>query len=285
MTEYQAVLDKDRICVMKNKQETMSFHSHNYYEMVYVAEGKIIHCLQDKKIEVKKGDYYIIDINEKHGYISLPGESCVIINCLFYPEFNESTLKYCKKFSVLIENYLIKFDASILKFNPTTYLFHDDGGEIFSLIQNVERESDRHRHGSAELMRCYLIEIIVTTMRKIIDDEKYIEKNSPTDYIIKYIGKNYNEKISLSDISSHLNYSLPYISMKFKEDTGFLFSEYLQKKRIEESSRLLANTSRKISDIASSVGYNDVKFFAKVFKRYMNTTPSAFRKLQHSRGE
>lgn len=273
--------DKNKMYTVRWKQGTLDYHSHSCYEMVYVVDGKIIHCLNDQRFEIKKGDYFIIDMDAKHGYISIPDEDCIIINCLFCPEFIDTTLKHCKKFSLLLENYLIKFDTSILKFNPTTYLFHDDTGEIFSMINNIERESDAQKYGCTELMRCYLIEILVTTMRKIIDDGKYIEKNSVTEYIIKYIDENYMEKIFLTDISSHLNYSIPYISMKFKDDTGFLFSEYLQKKRVDETARLIANTSRKISDISSSVGYDDVKFFTKIFKKYMNTTPSAFKKMHH----
>lgn len=285
MKNLNQALNDDRICVMRYNQSYMNFHKHTYYEMVYVAKGRIIHCLKDKKIEVKKGDYFIIDIDDNHGYIDIPGEKCEIYNCLFYPEFIDPTLKSRKKFSMLIESYLIKFDTSILKYNPTTYLFHDDDERIFSLIKNIEKESEMHKHGYTELMRCNLIEILVTTMRKIIDDEKCVKKNGISEYIIKYVEQNYNEKISLGDISSQLNYSLPYVSMKFKKDTGYLFSEYLQKKRVEESARLLANTSQKLSDISLSVGYDDVKFFTKIFKKYMNSTPTTFRNLLKGHGE
>lgn len=282
MHDYPDIMKKDKICVMKFRQNTMNYHYHYYYEMVYILEGRIIHWLGDKKIEVQKGDYFIIDIKDMHRYEAYPNTECILINCLFFPEFIDSTLKYCRHFSLLIENYLIKFDESILKVNPTTYLFHDDTGEILELLMKINKESIAHKHGYTELMRCNLIEILITTMRKIIDDNKVVEKNGPTEYIIKYVGNNYMRKITLSEISRKLNYSLPYISIKFKEDTGFLFSEYLQKKRIDESCRLLANTKRKINDIAAAVGYEDVKFFTVIFKKYMHTTPAAFRRLQYN---
>ncbi len=272
-------LEKNRIHVMHIEQESLEKHWHSYYEMVYISEGRILHHINSNTIEVKKGDFYIIDIKDAHSYEAIAGEPCYLYNVLFYPEFIDTTLKYCYHFSQLIESYLIKFDESILKYNPTKYLYHDDDGTILELIKKIEHEYYGQRHGCTELMRCNLIEILILTMRKIIDDEKYIKKNSITEYIIKYIEKNYTEKISLSDIALQLNYSLPYLSLRFKEDTGFLFSEYLQKKRIEESARLIANTTKKISDIASSVGYEDVKFFNKVFKKYMSSTPAAYRKI------
>ena len=272
-------LEQDRIHVMHIEQETLEKHWHNYYEMVYISEGRILHHINNNAVEVKKGDFYIIDINDAHSYESFAGEACYLYNVLFYPEFIDTTLKNCYHFSQLIENYLIKFDESILKYNPTKYLYHDDDGMILGLIKKIEKEYTEKKHGFVELMRCNLIEILILTMRKIIDDEKYIKKNSITEYIIKYIESGYNEKISLSDIAAQLNYSLPYLSLRFKEDTGFLFSEYLQKKRIEEGARMIANTEKKIGDIASSVGYDDVKFFNRIFKKYMNTTPAAYRKI------
>ena len=272
-------LEKNRIHVMHIEQDTLERHWHSYYEMVYISDGRILHHINNNTIEVQKGDYYIIDINDKHSYESIAGVSCHLYNVLFYPEFLDAALKYCYHFSQLIESYLIKFDESTLKYNPTKYLYHDDDGIILGLIKKIETECCGQKHGFVELIRCNLIEILILTMRKITDDEKYIKKNSVTEYIVNYIEKNFNAKISLSDVSRQLNYSLPYLSLRFKEDTGFLFSEYLQKKRIEEGARMIASTSKKISDIASSVGYEDVKFFGRIFKKYMNSTPAAYRKI------
>ena len=57
-----------------------------------------------------------------------------------------------------------------------------------------------------------------------------------------------------------------------------IFSVYLQKVRIEESLRLLVSTNKKTADIAEAVGYNDVKFFYSVLKKYVRLTPGEFKK-------
>ncbi len=144
------------------------------------------------------------------------------------------------------------------------------------MMEKIKVESANQTYGYPEMLRCTLIEILIATMRKIINDEKAAETDTTTKYIIKFIEKNYGKKITLSHISSALNYSLPYISSKFKADTGYNFSYYLQKYRIEQSTRLLANTDDAISEIAALVGYDDVKFFGKLFKKYMYVTPSEF---------
>lgn len=270
---------RDRTYVMDHYQWTMEYHSHDFFELVYIRDGEINHYLDGKMFHIKTGDYLIIDINTKHKYMQINDEPCHIYNCLFYPEAIDRSMKHCDRFNSMIENYLIKFNISILKYNPTAYIFHDDDGQVLSLLNRIYKESNTADYGYTEIIRCSLIDILVSTMRKITDYSKTIKKDSPTEYIMKAISKNFNKNITLSEISKPLNYSLPYISSKFKADTGYSFTEYLQKYRIEHSIRLLSNSDMKIIDIAYSVGYNDINFFGELFKKYVNMTPSQFRKL------
>lgn len=270
--------NRDKIYVMDHYQGTIEYHFHKFFELVYIKEGEINHYCDEKKIHVKTGDYFIIDINTKHKYTQIGDQLCHIYNCIFYPEAIDRSMKHCDRFNSMIENYLIKFNVSILKYNPTAYVFHDDDGRILSILDRIYNETNTENYGYTEIVRCSLIDILVSTMRKITDYTKAIEKDSPTEYIIKAISKNFNKNITLSEISKPLNYSLPYISLKFKADTGYSFTEYLQKYRIEHSLRLLSNSDMKIIDVAYSVGYNDINFFGELFKKYVNMTPSQFRK-------
>ena len=79
-------------------------------------------------------------------------------------------------------------------------------------------------------------------------------------------------------ICEEMNYRLPYISAKFKKETGITVTKFLQNKRIEQSCRYLAETSLSISQIAENVGYTDIKFFNKVFKQVTKITPREYRK-------
>ncbi|MDF2717560.1 MAG: AraC family transcriptional regulator [Paenibacillus sp.] len=54
--------------------------------------------------------------------------------------------------------------------------------------------------------------------------------------------------------------------------------EYLQKLRIEEACRLLAEGSDKITDIAGTVGYGDYRFFNKTFRKMTGMTAQQYRK-------
>ncbi len=270
---------KDEIYIEQINQQTIQYHSHNFFELAYIKEGEIDHYLDGKKYRIKAGDYFIIDVNSRHTYSVVGDKPCRLYNCLFYPEAIDKCMKHCVSFNSMMESYLIKFDVSILKYDPTAYVFCDDDKHILSLLDRMYSEKTNANYGFKEIMRCSLIDILISTMRKIADYDKTIRKNSPTDFIITTISENFNKNITLSEISKELNYSIPYISLRFKKDTGYSFTEYLQKHRIENSLRLLSNSNMKIIDVAYSVGYNDVNFFGHIFKKYMDITPSQFRKL------
>ncbi len=277
MEFYENALKQDKIYTFEILHGSVHSHSHDFFELAYIKEGEIYHIINGKKYKVSKGNYFIINTNDFHEYIRIKSSKCVIANCLFYPEFIDITMKHCKNFSQLIESYMIKFNQSILSFNPTAYLFYDNDGNIKTLIDKISAEYRNKNHGHTELARCFLTEILIATMRKITNNEKVLQKNNPIKYITEYIEKNYNNDIKLTDLSKELNYSLSYISSKFKNDTGFSFTEYLQKYRINQSCVLLAETCKKITEISESVGYDDTKFFTDIFKRYMGVTPRRFR--------
>ena len=70
-----------------------------------------------------------------------------------------------------------------------------------------------------------------------------------------------------------------YFSKLFKSETGQGFMEYLQHARIEKAKKMLKETRIRISDIAQAVGYRDLKFFNKIFRKETSVTPSEYRKF------
>ncbi|MDR0405766.1 MAG: AraC family transcriptional regulator [Clostridiales bacterium] len=273
------LLGDDKIKLITCAHKDTDTHNHEFLEMVYVTDGKAMHTLNGKKTVVKKGDYFIIDYKACHKYNAIDDKPYTIINCLFRPEFIDKTLVDCRGFQDLINNYLIKFSYQTLADSPTSVIFRDDDGAVLPLIARLQSEYAGKNQGYLEIMRCYLIEIIIKTMRKISRNDADELNHTQCRHITKYVDENYMKPITLSGLSAELNFSLPYLSKRFKNDAGVSFSAYLQKRRIEQSCRLIANTDKKISEIAELVGYNDVKFFNAVFKKHMKLTPREFKKF------
>ena len=274
--------EHEKIILMVSKQGDTKLHNHDFLEMVYVTEGRAMHTLNNKKTIVEKGDFFIIDYGVFHKYSKVDNIRFEIINILFKPEIIDKTLINCLGFQDLINNYLIRFSYKTSENSPTNVIFHDDDKSIYSIIEKLQCEFNKKSPGYIELMRCYLIEIFIQTMRSINNEDTNVLYNDYSKYIIDYVDENYMKHITLTDISTRLNFSLPYICKKFKNDMGITFNEYLQKKRTEQACRLIANSDKKVSEIAELVGYSDIKFFNQVFKKHLKMTPREFRKMYNT---
>ena len=109
-----------------------------------------------------------------------------------------------------------------------------------------------------------------------LDTEK--ETANLKDEILTFIGKNYpNPELKLADIAKALSMAEDRTSEEIRLATGKSFKAYLNTIRIEESKRLLKNTAMHISEIAFSVGYNNVQHFNRVFKESVGVAPGTFR--------
>lgn len=269
--------ENENIKIMVCDSMSSQPHTHDFLELAYVTKGSAVHFVGSKKMIISKGDYFIIDYYGVHSYYSMDNKPFQIINCLFRPELIDKSMKYCRSFHTLLNHYLIKMNAANLSINPSNSLFHDFDGKIYNYLKSLLKEYAEKQAGFNEIMRCTLIELIISTMRTIKKTDT--DGDNITKFIASYIKENYMKKITLTEIAKELQYSVPYLSNKFKSDFGIGFCDYLEKLRIDEACRLLSNTNRTVGDISESVGYIDTDFFYSVFKKLTGKTPGQFRRM------
>nr|WP_145405703.1 response regulator [Paenibacillus xylanexedens] len=100
----------------------------------------------------------------------------------------------------------------------------------------------------------------------------------PMTEIARYMDAHYQEDLSLQQIAARFYLSREYISRKFKQQFGLNWSEYLGKLRINNAKLLLHNPSLRVAAISEMVGFQDEKYFSKVFKKIEGITPVEYRK-------
>lgn len=96
--------------------------------------------------------------------------------------------------------------------------------------------------------------------------------------IAQYLEQHYHEEISLQQIAGRFFLSREYISRKFKQEFGVTLSDFLGRIRINKAKTLLLNPQIRIAQIAEMIGYQDEKYFSKVFKKLEGITPNEYRK-------
>ena len=93
----------------------------------------------------------------------------------------------------------------------------------------------------------------------------------------EYLRIHAREDISAAHLASVFHYNPDYLTHIFREEYGTTICAYTNSVRIEEAKKLLLDSDLKIGDVAAAVGFRDVKYFMKAFKRSAGVTPSEFR--------
>ncbi|MGN0993531.1 MAG: response regulator [Butyricicoccus sp.] len=105
------------------------------------------------------------------------------------------------------------------------------------------------------------------------------KEQRPIQLARQYIRQNYAQQLTLEEVAGVVGFTPSYFSALFKKETGQSFVEYLTEVRTTAARNLLLNTQDPIESIAEAVGYRDVKYFSKVFKKATELSPVEFRKL------
>lgn len=93
----------------------------------------------------------------------------------------------------------------------------------------------------------------------------------------EYIREHYTENLSLSQVSDKLGIFNGYLSTLLNQNMGCGFVDYLNQIRIDRACCYLQQSYLKNYEIAYKVGFQDEKYFSKVFKKVMGMTPKEYR--------
>lgn len=95
--------------------------------------------------------------------------------------------------------------------------------------------------------------------------------------IVEWIKINFDKPLSVAEISEAFNYNPTYLSNLFKSKTGYSLIKFIHKTKISKSKELLLKTNKSTKEIAYDLGFSDQKYFLKLFKQYMDITPTQYK--------
>lgn len=102
-----------------------------------------------------------------------------------------------------------------------------------------------------------------------------------SEKVQQWIRLHYREPISSKSVAAALQYNSDYLTQVLKSTVGFTLSEVITEIRLTEAAKLLLNSDMRISEIAYAVGFRDVKYFMKAFKKAESVTPSEYRQAYY----
>ena len=124
-----------------------------------------------------------------------------------------------------------------------------------------------------------LDEVVAKSLDLLLNSDAHQLKHSRIvrdvcEYVSSHLD---NPGLSLPDIASRVYLTPTYLSTVFREVTGKTIGQYITSSRIDRAKELLRNPSMQISEAARETGYEDSKYFARIFKKMTGFTPSEYK--------
>lgn len=132
----------------------------------------------------------------------------------------------------------------------------------FQSIADVKTWVSSYRE-KAKILLCntnYSEEVIVSIIRSL-----------------DFMSDHEREKLNQSDVCNSINMSISYFSKCFKEIVGISFVNYMQDRNIRTAKHLLKFTNNPIYHVAEQSGFQDEKYFGKIFRMKTGMAPSEYR--------
>ncbi len=249
---------------IKTEPTKMPYYEiHDFYELYFLEKGKTTYLLENKFYFLESGTIFFVPSGAYH--------------------------KTDNEDSPYTERLLIHFDKESI--SPEVYPFLSNLGEqnafhiqeeyleeIRQLFLSIERESESFELGNHTLCNLHLSELLIKILR--YSAPAITVKPEGTNLLIKnitnYIQTNYNQDISLQQISQKFSISPSYLSRLFKQQTSICLTEYITIVKITAAKKLLLDSNKSIAEIADACGFHDSNYFAAVFKKFEKTTPKKY---------
>ena len=97
--------------------------------------------------------------------------------------------------------------------------------------------------------------------------------------VSNYLQHHMSEAVSVEDLALEVCLSRPYLSRKFKAETGENLTDFILKQKIEEAKRLLLYSDKSLTSIGLYLGFSSSSHFTRTFKKYVGCKPKEYKKL------
>ena len=251
-------------------------HWHEEVEMVIVYKGMADYYLNGEKVLLQEGDVLFISPSTLHAFNQNADNIFLAEAVLFNLNLINNSVDICnnKYFSPLLNCECTPY--FVINNNHTCY---DELKEMLNNLLITYKEKNEYFELEIKSILLEIFYILFSNNYFIINNNM---PNNTSNKIIKsvlnYIQENYNKPLTLNDIANTFKISVYHLSHMFKDTTRMSCIDYIIDFRLLKASQLLLTTDDAILNIALEVGFNNISYFNRAFKKKFNTTPSEYRK-------
>lgn len=272
------MLSNGKLIAMRPHTRYVRFpkHTHDFVEIIYMCSGVTTHIVDGNTIELKEGELLFLSQSSTQEVMPA-GTDDIAVNFIVSPVFFNNVLQMIGQEDTPIRRFLI--DCLTNSKNGSGYL-HFEVSDILPIQNLVENlictlvyNTPNKRNINQITMGLLFLQLI-----NHIDRLAYgSEEESIAFKVLAYIEENYSSG-SLNELADTLHYDISALSRNIKKETGRTYTELVCEKRLSQALFLLKNTDIKVDEIAYAIGYTNVSFFYRTFKKHYGLSPFQYRK-------
>lgn len=255
-------------------------HIHKSVELYLLDSGACHMDIGNQQLAFRAGDLVMIYPNIIHSFYLKDSGACSFRHVHFDPNL------FFGWHVSPDEPYLSDILTSLI--SPFSCYFHLRADEkISSAVDSIIAESNEKNIFSDAMANLHIAELLIYLIQLTRSERSLaLETGSRrpnhlryVSYALAYIHENYDQKILIPDIASHLNISARYLNKIFFQHMSQTILNYINTYRINQAIELMTNTDLTLTEIAIQTGCKDSQHFSKLFKNIIGLPPNKYRKL------
>ena len=276
--KHKFLIDTDIIGIRRHARFVeVPLHKHDFLEIMYVYNGIITHHVDGLTIPLQQGEILFLNRHIYHS-IDCANIDDIGINFIISDDFLLSILKNGNS-----NDIINRFICNDLDKNGTAEFLQYRIGNIFpinNLLKNIIYAlSDESKADYAllpQLLSLFFKYLSLHNETLFNSNTNFTENDIMKKKIFDYISENY-KTASLTELAHNLDFSYEYLCRRIIKLFNMSFVDLLSEQRFAAAKNLLSSSNMKISEIISSVGYENTGYFFRKFKTIYGITPNEWR--------
>ena len=245
-----------------------------YPELVYMCRGSSRHRIGGNEVTLAQGELLLLGQNTPQELLP-PEPGATVVSFFIKPEFFGDILSFLGSEETPLREFVLR---CLGQETPYGYLhFHVAGVKP---IENVLENLLLHLLEPAASRRAIPVYTVGLLFALLLEESDKltmgIREQQAVLGVLRYLETNYAGG-SLTDAARLLHCDVAWLSREIKRRTGRTYTELLQERRLRQAAWLLAHTRQRVSDIAVSVGYENVSYFHRIFQKRFGLSPKKYR--------
>ena len=263
-----------RIALYRHPLTGSQARSREYPELLYLIRGRARLRIGTAAVTLEPGELLLLGQNTPLELLPMePGAQAV--SFFVKPELFGDILAFLGTEQTPLREFVLR---CLGQETPYGYLHFRVGAvrQVTNLMENLLLHL-LERPDSRRAIPLYTLGLLFVQLLEESDKLTMgIREQQSVLGVLRYLENNYAGG-SLTEAARALHCDVAWLSREIKRRTGRTYTELLQERRLRQAAWLLEHTTQRVSDIALSVGYENVSYFHRIFREHYGLSPKKYR--------